>query len=87
MSNDQHKLQIKAFDRYFGLRALLDNIDIWVVPELKDKMVCSTLHLTDDDTHNNSLESRKEEGCYFYFTIVAQHNANNLRSANGLVVY
>ncbi|MDE8642184.1 HTH-type transcriptional regulator SgrR [Proteus mirabilis] len=65
MSNDQHKLQIKAFDRYFGLRALLDNIDIWVVPELKDKMVCSTLHLTDDDTHNNSLESRKEEGCYF----------------------
>ena len=27
-------------------------------------MVCSTIHLTDDD-NKDSLESRKEEGCYF----------------------
>ncbi|WP_109392852.1 HTH-type transcriptional regulator SgrR [Proteus terrae] len=65
IANDKHKLQIKAFNRYFGLRALLDEIDIWVVPELNNKMVCSTIHLTDDDTNKDSLESRKEEGCYF----------------------
>ncbi len=29
-------------------------------------------------------KAAREEGCYFYFTIVAQHNASNLRSANGL---
>lgn len=65
IANDNHKLQIKAFNRYFGLRALLDKIDIWVVPELNNKMVCSTLYLTDDKTNKDSLESRKEEGCYF----------------------
>ena len=40
MSNDQHKLQNqKRLIAILVLRALLDNIDIWVVPELKDKMV------------------------------------------------
>ena len=31
IANDRHKLQIKAFNRYFGLRALLDEIDMQIV--------------------------------------------------------
>lgn len=65
IANDKHKLQIRAFNRYFGYRALLDEINIWVVPALNQHQVCSTIHLTDDEINNNELDSRKEEGCYF----------------------
>ncbi|MGO2305066.1 MAG: HTH-type transcriptional regulator SgrR [Providencia sp.] len=63
--NLPQKLSITAFDRYFGYRALLDEVTIWVVPELAEQMVCSTLKMDSDKNNNNSLESRMEEGCYF----------------------
>ncbi|MCR2139006.1 ABC transporter substrate-binding protein, partial [Salmonella enterica] len=40
--NLPQKLTISAFDRYFGYRALLDEVTIWVVPELSEQMVCTT---------------------------------------------
>ncbi|KAA1194946.1 HTH-type transcriptional regulator SgrR [Photorhabdus heterorhabditis] len=65
VKNSSQKLQIRAFDNYFGFRALIDEVNIWVLPELAEKLVCTTLHLESDSTGNNSLESRIEEGCYF----------------------
>ncbi|CAG9413151.1 MULTISPECIES: HTH-type transcriptional regulator SgrR [Providencia] len=64
-TNIPQKLTISAFDRYFGYRALLDEVTIWVVPELSEQMVCTTLKMDGDKRHNDSLESRMEEGCYF----------------------
>ncbi|EFB71682.1 ABC transporter, substrate-binding protein, family 5 [Providencia rustigianii DSM 4541] len=63
--NTSQKLTIQAFDRYFGYRALLDEVTIWVVPDLSEQMVCTTLKMDGDKRHNDSLESRMEEGCYF----------------------
>lgn len=63
--NLPQKLTITAFDRYFGYRALLDEVTIWVVPELSEQMVCTTLKMDSDNKPNDSLESRMEEGCYF----------------------
>ena len=63
--NIPQKLTITAFDRYFGYRALLDEVTIWVVPELSEQMVCTTLKMDGDKHQNDSLESRMEEGCYF----------------------
>lgn len=63
--NIPQKLTITAFDRYFGYRALLDEVTIWVVPELAEQMVCTTLKMDSDNKANDSLESRMEEGCYF----------------------
>lgn len=65
VANDSRKLKIKAFDHYFGFRALLDEVNIWIHPELTEKLVCTTLHLESDGSSNNSLDSRMEEGCYF----------------------
>ncbi|OCQ53152.1 HTH-type transcriptional regulator SgrR [Photorhabdus australis subsp. thailandensis] len=65
VKNSSQKLQIRAFDNYFGFRALIDEVNIWVLPELAEKLVCTTLHLESDSTGNNSLDSRMEEGCYF----------------------
>lgn len=63
--NLPQKLTITAFDRYFGYRALLDEVTIWVVPELSEQMVCTTLKMDSDSKQSDSLESRMEEGCYF----------------------
>ncbi|EKT65153.1 HTH-type transcriptional regulator SgrR [Providencia burhodogranariea] len=63
--NLPQKLTITAFERYFGYRALLDEVTIWVVPELSEQMVCTTLKMDSDNKQNDSLESRMEEGCYF----------------------
>ncbi|ERT14065.1 HTH-type transcriptional regulator SgrR [Photorhabdus temperata] len=65
IKNSSQKLQIRAFDNYFGFRALIDEVNIWILPELAEKLVCTTLHLESDSAGNNSLESRMEEGCYF----------------------
>ncbi|MCC3702633.1 HTH-type transcriptional regulator SgrR [Rouxiella badensis] len=63
--NQQTQLRIRAFDEYFGYRALLDEVNIWVLPELTEELVHSGVQLQADDTANDQLESRLEEGCYF----------------------
>ncbi|MGT3178308.1 HTH-type transcriptional regulator SgrR [Yersinia enterocolitica] len=63
--NHQSQLKIQAFDNYFGFRALIDEVNIWVLPELSEELVYSGVQLQADDTSKNELESRLEEGCYF----------------------
>ncbi len=63
--NHHSQLKIQAFDNYFGFRALIDEVNIWVLPELSEELVYSGVQLQADDTGKNELESRLEEGCYF----------------------
>ncbi|WP_114192702.1 HTH-type transcriptional regulator SgrR [Edaphovirga cremea] len=63
--NHQTQLKIRAFDDYYGYRALIDEVNIWVLPELSEELVHSGVQLQADDTDNSELESRLEEGCYF----------------------
>lgn len=63
--NHGSQLKIRAFDDYFGFRALIDEVNIWVLPDLTEELVHAGVQLQVDDTGNNELESRLEEGCYF----------------------
>ena len=55
-----------AFDDYFGLRALLDEIDIWMLPELAERLE-SHLQAGRDSPELGTMrgESELESGCYF----------------------
>ena len=37
-ANDAWQLQLQAFDGYFGFRALLDEVDIWMWPDLAEQL-------------------------------------------------
>ena len=63
--NRPAQLTIRAFDDYFGYRALIDEVSIWVQPELSEELVSQGVQLQSDDTAHGELESRLEEGCYF----------------------
>lgn len=65
-ANDPLHLCLEAFDDYFGLRALLDEIDIWMLPELADRLE-SHLRLGSDSPELGTMrgESELESGCYF----------------------
>ncbi len=65
VQNTNKQLKIRAFDDYFGLRALIDEVSIWVLPELSEDLIISGVQLQMDDSHKDELESRLEEGCYF----------------------
>lgn len=63
--NQPSQLKIRAFDDYFGYRALIDEVNIWVLPELTEELVHSGVQLQADNTDSSELENRLEEGCYF----------------------
>ncbi|AGB81040.1 ABC-type uncharacterized transport system, periplasmic component [Serratia sp. FGI94] len=63
--NQQSQLKIQAFDDYFGYRALIDEVNIWVLPDITEELMYSGVQLQADDTGKNELESRLEAGCYF----------------------
>ncbi len=65
MHNQQSQLRIQAFDDYFGYRALIDEVNIWVLPEISEELVYSGVKLQNDSEAEKSEESRLEEGCYF----------------------
>lgn len=63
--NQQTQLKIAAFDDYFGYRALIDDVSIWVLPEISDELVYAGVKLEGESADEKSEESRLEEGCYF----------------------
>ncbi|QUG77153.1 HTH-type transcriptional regulator SgrR [Erwinia sp. E602] len=64
--NQHSQLRIAAFDDYFGYRALIDEVNIWVLPEISDELVYSGVKLqSDGEDQKSAEESRLEEGCYF----------------------
>lgn len=63
--NQSSQLRIEAFDDYFGYRALIDEVNIWVLPEISEELVYSGVKLEGTALDEKSEESRLEEGCYF----------------------
>ncbi|MDW8844723.1 HTH-type transcriptional regulator SgrR [Erwinia sp. MMLR14_017] len=63
--NQPSQLRIQAFDDYFGFRALIDEVNIWVLPEISEELVYSGVKLEGSSLEEKSEESRLEEGCYF----------------------
>ena len=63
--NNNNQLKIHAFDDYFGYRALIDEVNFWVLPDIGDEL-SSGVHLeSSDEGEEKAVESRLEEGCYY----------------------
>ncbi|WP_353613338.1 HTH-type transcriptional regulator SgrR [Mangrovibacter phragmitis] len=74
--NNTSQLSIQAFDDYFGFRALIDEVNIWVLPEIGEDMSCGVF-LEDGSQSEKAEESRLEEGCYYLlFDQRSKHGAN-----------
>lgn len=71
-ANDALHLRLQAFDDYFGYRALLDAVDIWIVPELTaegDVTGRDPCHLQvqiNPGAHRGDYaDMEPEQGCHF----------------------
>ena len=62
--NNQNQLKIHAFDDYFGYRALIDEVNVWVLPEISEESN-GGLTLQGTTQSEKAVESRLEEGCYY----------------------
>ncbi|MRS15248.1 HTH-type transcriptional regulator SgrR [Enterobacteriaceae bacterium RIT691] len=62
--NNQNQLKIHAFDDFFGFRALIDEVNVWVLPEIGEEVTCG-LTLEGPTEGEKAVESRLEEGCYY----------------------
>ncbi|XBS70516.1 HTH-type transcriptional regulator SgrR [Acerihabitans sp. KWT182] len=65
VNNGPRQLKIRAFDDYFGYRALIDEVSIWVLPDLTAELTYSGVQLEGDDSGHDELETRLGDGCYF----------------------
>lgn len=66
VTNDSQRLRLAAFDDYFGLRALLDEVDIWMLPPLAERLTCQLqLAVEHRDSGQARAASALEAGCYF----------------------
>ncbi|WP_130833984.1 HTH-type transcriptional regulator SgrR [[Erwinia] mediterraneensis] len=66
--NQPSQLKIAAYDDYFGYRALIDDVSVWVLPEISNELAVAGVRLEGVDgviADQRSEESRLEEGCYF----------------------
>ncbi|MGF1703832.1 HTH-type transcriptional regulator SgrR [Photobacterium makurazakiensis] len=65
VKNDNKRFKLEAFDQYFGFRALIDTVDIWMLSEVAS---CYLQPETDETQLGNvSVSSRLklDEGCNF----------------------
>lgn len=62
--NSTNQLKIQAFDDFFGYRALIDEVNVWVLPEIADDPA-GGLMLKGPQDEEKEIESRLEEGCYY----------------------
>jgi SgrR family transcriptional regulator len=80
--NNSNQLKIRAFDDYFGYRALIDEVNVWVLPDLSEDLSCG-LTLEGPTTGEKAVESRLEEGCYYLLFDAAPTAGQTRRSASG----
>ncbi|MGR7375279.1 HTH-type transcriptional regulator SgrR [Klebsiella aerogenes] len=62
--NNQNQLKIHAFEEYFGYRALIDEVNVWVLQEISEEPN-GGLTLQGNTESEKAVESRLEEGCYY----------------------
>ena len=70
--NTNNQLKIRAFDDYFGYRALIDEVNVWVLPEISEELSCG-LTLEGSTEGEKAVESRLEEGCYYLLFDARSH--------------
>ncbi|KGD70567.1 transcriptional regulator SgrR [Tatumella morbirosei] len=79
VENQRSQLRIEAFDDYFGYRPLIDNVTIWVLPEISEDLVYRGLTLQGNGNQQTAGERKLEDGCYFILfderSAVAQQSA------------
>lgn len=82
--NDTLHLSLQAFDDYFGYRALLDEIDIWMLPELGEKPQPAQQAAAGLEVQVSPMASAEqahameaEQGCYF---VLLDTRAASMRS-------
>ncbi|HKS33976.1 MAG TPA: HTH-type transcriptional regulator SgrR [Enterobacteriaceae bacterium] len=63
--NNQNQLKIHAFDDYFGYRALIDEVNVWVLPEIGEELSGGLMLEGPEKNSEKAVESRLEEGCYY----------------------
>lgn len=78
--NNQNQLKIHAFDDYFGYRALIDEVNVWVLPEVGEELSGGLLLEGPEKNSEKAVESRLEEGCYYLL-----FDARSPRGANAPV--
>ncbi|WP_159877792.1 HTH-type transcriptional regulator SgrR [Aquitalea denitrificans] len=71
-ANDDLHLSLQAFDDYFGYRALLDEIDIWILPELgveqrseQQSTKGLEVQVSPVASAEQAYAMEAEQGCYF----------------------
>ncbi|HAS1025590.1 HTH-type transcriptional regulator SgrR [Enterobacter cloacae] len=74
--NTNNQLKIRAFDDYFGYRALIDEVNVWVLPDLNEELSAG-LTLEGPTTGEKAVESRLEEGCYYLLFDSRTHRGAN----------
>ena len=74
--NNNNQLKIRAFDDYFGYRALIDEVNVWVLPDLNEDLSCG-LTLEGPTTGEKAVDSRLEEGCYYLLFDSRTHRGAN----------
>ena len=63
--NNQNQLKIHAFDDYFGYRALIDEVNVWVLPDVGEELSGGLMLEGPEKSSEKAVESRLEEGCYY----------------------
>ena len=74
--NSQSQLKIHAFDDYFGYRALIDEVNVWVLPEIGEEPN-GGLTIQGNIHSETAVESRLEEGCYYLLFDTRSPSGNN----------
>ncbi len=74
--NSTNQLKIQAFDDFFGYRALIDEVNVWVLPEIADEPA-GGLMLKGPQGEEKEIESRTEEGCYYLLFDNRTHRGAN----------
>ena len=75
--NTNNQLKIHAFDDYFGYRALIDEVNVWVLPDIGEEPG-GGLTLKGPTEDEKAIESRLEEGCYYLLFDARSHRGANL---------
>ncbi len=76
MRNTNNQLKIHAFDDYFGYRALIDEVNVWVLPDIGEEPG-GGLTLKGPTEDEKAIESRLEEGCYYLLFDARSHRGAN----------
>ncbi len=80
--NSTNQLKIQAFDDFFGYRALIDEVNVWVLPEIADEPA-GGLMLKGPQGEEKEIESRPG-GRLLLFTVRQPHPSRGESASQGL---